>query len=370
MSMTGERARRWIVESALPLWSGAGIDREGFGVWEALDHRGAPLSAMDKRFRVTLRQAFVFAKAEGWFSAGTGDLALDLFDQAERLAFGEDPGAALPGLVNPRGEVLNRPHDLYDIAFFILADAAMAPLGRAPSPLLRPALDRLKVPRGWREALGGAADRRRQNPHMHLFEASVAQVEAGREDWRPVAEECLGLFREVFLQPDHRVFEFFTGDWRPVAEGQGVEPGHMAEWVFLLEWSAVALGAPHGVDTGTLLTKAMSWRGADGLLPDAVSPETPTRRFWPQTELLKAALAREDAAVRAGDAADRALADDVAGRIMDRYLATDVPGGWFDRFDAEGRLLSDNMPASTGYHIIPALRMYAAARSGAPVFGA
>ena len=136
----------------------------------------------------------------------------------------------------------------------------------------------------------------------------------------------------------------------------------MAEWVFLLAAGEAALGGPSGVDGGALFARALSDLGEDGLLPDATDPPTPTRRFWPQTELLKAALVREAAG------GDPVIADRVFDAIFDRYLATSARGGWHDRFDAEGRLLSGNMPASTGYHVIPALRYFIEAREGRAIF--
>lgn len=367
MTERSERARRWIVEKALPLWSGAGIDPSGYGVWEALDLQGAPRRDLDKRFRVTLRQAFVFAKCETWFGAGTRDLASSLFDQAMKI-WANSPTGDLPGLIGAGDEILTAPHDLYDLAFCILADAALAAPERETEPALLEALVRLKpapglgaASRGWLEARTGAEGPRRQNPHMHLFEAASAQVAAGREAYRPVAEECLALFRDIFLQSDYTVHEFFGADWSG-RNPPGVEPGHMAEWVFLLEAGEAALGAPSGVDTGRLFARALADRGADGLLPDATDPPTPTRRFWPQTELLKAALARE------AKGGDPAIADQTFDLIFNRYLARTAPGGWHDRFDAAGALLSETMPASTGYHIIPALRCYIETREGQSMF--
>jgi mannose-6-phosphate isomerase len=36
--------------------------------------------------------------------------------------------------------------------------------------------------------------------------------------------------------------------------------------------------------------------------------------------------------------------------LMDEYLTED--GGWIDHFSAGGAVLSGNMPASTGYHVV------------------
>ena len=60
--------RKWLFETALPLWAGAGVDREHGGVFEALNHDGSPADLGYKRLRVLARQIYCFANAEllGW----------------------------------------------------------------------------------------------------------------------------------------------------------------------------------------------------------------------------------------------------------------------------------------------------------------
>jgi len=42
--------------------------------------------------------------------------------------------------------------------------------------------------------------------------------------------------------------------------------------------------------------------------------------------------------------------------FMAGYLATDVPGLWMDQFDADGRGMTEFVPASTLYHVMVAFR--------------
>ncbi|MEM7543986.1 MAG: AGE family epimerase/isomerase [Pseudomonadota bacterium] len=351
-----DAARRWLLSDALPLWRGTGVDRDGFGVWEALDHDAKPLTTMNKRFRVPIRQAFVFATAAQVLGTDDGPLAAKLFAQSMADGVAADTGA-LAALHAPDGTILSAPHDLYDLAFVILADASLQAGGHTPETDLMPLLDRLKVDRGWRENLFGRIGPRRQNPHMHLFEAALAQVAAGDERYRPIAEECLSLLHDVFLQPDGSLFEYFDDDWVPVATGQRVEPGHMAEWVYLLDYYHRVTGKETGVDIDQLFAQARAARAENGFLPDATMPDVPTQRFWPQTELLKAALVQERRGAVGPD-----MADAIFDQIFATYLATPVRGGWFDQFDAEGALISGNMPASTGYHIMLALLWFCEVR--------
>lgn len=354
------RVRTWLCDQALPLWSTAGIDPSGAGAWEALEHDATPQRAREKRLRVAPRQAFVFASAA---AAGQGDyldLSRRLFDFAMTRGFDPDTGN-LAARLTPDGAILKAPHDLYDLAFMLLAAAALAGAGvdtSAELARLTQSLDRLKAPRGWFEDAAGTRPRR-QNPHMHLFEAATELYRVtGDARWRAVADECLGLFGDVFLQPDGRVLEFFTDDWTPVAEGQAVEPGHMAEWVWLLDRYELATGQAAGIDPAPVFAAAVAARDGRGLLPDSVEPPSDSRRTWPQTELLKACLARrrQDAAALHPDA--------VLVPMFEEYLDTPVPGGWYDRRGLDGRLLSGDMPSSTFYHLHGACTAYLAAAEG------
>ncbi|WP_425053999.1 AGE family epimerase/isomerase [Psychromarinibacter sp. S121] len=357
-----DRVRTWLCDHALPLWSTAGIDPSGAGAWEALEHDGTPQRSRDKRLRVMPRQAFVFASAH---MAGQGDylaLARDLFGFAMTRGFDPDTGH-LAARLSPAGDILNAPHDLYDLAFMLLAAAALTEAGIDTSDALsrlKQSLNQLKAPRGWYEDAAHSLPRR-QNPHMHLFEAATELFRVtGDPDWRAVADECLGLFAEVFLQPDGRVLEFYTRDWTPVTEGQAVEPGHMAEWVWLLDRYELATGqgagAEAGIDADAMFGAAIAARDGAGLLPDSLLPASDSRRTWPQTELLKACLAR-----RRQGKPELLHPDAVLAPMFAEYLETQVPGGWYDKRGLDGRLLSTDMPSSTFYHLHGACTAYLAA---------
>ena len=58
-----EDVRSWIFDKALPLWAGAGLDRERGGSVEVLDLQGADGGAHFKRTRVQARQVYAFSQA-------------------------------------------------------------------------------------------------------------------------------------------------------------------------------------------------------------------------------------------------------------------------------------------------------------------
>lgn len=372
-----ERARRWLVEQALPLWSGSGFDR-GAGLFaEALGFDGRAIGERPTRLMVQCRQIYVFAQAEtaGWF-AGRPVVGPAL--QGLLRLFRTRGRSDWAFAVDRRGRVADARGDSYSYAFLlyalawahrltgetrwrVLAEDAVAALDRGA---------RAQDGRGYRDALGGPAAPLRQNPQMHLLEAFLEwHAVTGDPSFLARAEAIVALFHERLFDPVRRALpELFDADWRVLdAEGQRWEPGHHCEWAWLLLRFAAASGRDLRPSAALLLERATG-EGADGgLLVD----ERPLRaglgrtslRVWPQCEGVKA----HAACVRAGlgDPVEhrRAAAGLLAG-LRRRFLDPAPAGGWIDRIDAEGRPASADMPASTLYHL--ALAIAEAERAFAP----
>lgn len=349
----------WLVNRAFPLWSGKGLDRSSGLAWEALDHDGQPLEDMTKRLRVQARQAYCFATGAALEPglADLGDTARALFATLLDKGIHRDTGH-LAAQFNPDGTIRSAPNDLYDVAFVLLAASALIRLGYDMAPELAKAeamLARLKAPRGWHEC-GTGAGIRRQNPHMHLFECATALYDAtGEPRFKAIADECLDLFRTVFLQPDGSVFERFEPDWRPRVADQVVEPGHMTEWIFLIDAYEEVTRQDTGVDLARIFDTAWAARDGSGALPDHSVPRATTRRCWPQTELLKASIVLERRGHALPGGADP---ESILAMLRRDYLDVPVTGGWYDKRTTDGDLVSDMMPASTFYHILVAVRMF------------
>jgi mannose/cellobiose epimerase-like protein (N-acyl-D-glucosamine 2-epimerase family) len=207
-----------------------------------------------------------------------------------------------------------------------------------------------------------------QNPHMHLFEAVLAAWEATGD---PIFLDRARALFELFQQRlfDRRVGvlrEFYDDSWAPATGsiGQVVEPGHHAEWVWLLKQFAQAVGEPL-CDEAVQLYAFVERHGrnhAGTLLVDEVRPDgtvaKSSTRSWPQTEALKAELVM----ARLQESASPARSDAIVATLFDRFLSHPVPGCWIDWIDADGRPLVDRVPASTFYHIFLSLSEYLRAR--------
>jgi len=353
----------WLLDAAYPLWSTRGVDPTG-GFFERLGQDGRPL-AEPRRCRVTPRQAYCFAMGPslGW----KGDAAtlvkhgLDFW-----FAKFQRPDGLFRTLINADGSVADDRAVTYDQAFGLLAFNLGATLGEWRAERERQANELLKVVlKHTRRATGGFENGvptsmpLESNPHMHLFEATLAGCEVGSECnlWKPLAAEIAEFALAHFFDSNSVLHEFFDADWKFAAGVQGriVEPGHQYEWAWLLlRWA----GDKHPKARAAALklievTEANCVR--DGLalqqVLDDFSPHEASARLWPQTERLKAGAL---AARLTGEAKYFAMAASAAESLQ-RYLATPIPGLWYDRIDVNGKIVEEPAPASTFYHLVVAV---------------
>lgn len=353
-----------MIEHSLPLWSKEGWDPAAGGFVERLDSSGRADRAVPRRVRVQARQIYCFSKAAqiGWYPEGRA-IALKGLDYLLTRAKGADGRPGFVHLLGQDGAVLDPLRDTYDQAFVMLALASVYSLSqdaqvRAEINSLVSFLDtQLRSPHGgFLEGLPPSFPRR-QNPQMHLFEAMIATFDAtGDPTFRNRAAEFFKLFNERLYDAQNQVLgEYFEDDWSRV-EPIRVEPGHQAEWVWLLKAFERISGCPTGDDRSALLTSAQRYCDpATGCLADEGDASgqitKSTRRLWPQTEIAKAWIAQAEAGEPgATDEARSALV-----RLYEHYLCHPVTGGWYDQFDQQDRSLVGTIPASSFYHIICAI---------------
>ena len=352
-----------LVTHSLPLWSSEGWDSAAGGFVERLDHEGRADRAAPRRVRVQARQIYCYAKAAqiGWYPQGA-DIARKGLEYL--LAKGKSPDGR-PGFVHvlaPDGSVLNPLRDTYDHAFVLLALAALYQLDQDAQ--IRSEIDSLMAffDTELRSPDGGYAEGvpaslpRRQNPQMHVFEALIATFDATHDPaFQARAGDLFGLFIASLYDGKKKVLgEYFEQDWSRI-EPVSVEPGHQAEWVWLLKGFERITGCPTARHRGELLASALRFRDATGCLVDegdaAGNIHKASRRCWPQTEIAKAWIAQAEA----GDAAAADEARAALVRLQTHYLSHPVKGGWYDQFDADGRSLVDAIPASSFYHVLCAV---------------
>lgn len=355
------RLRDWYVHDTLPLWLERGYDHARGGFFETLDYDAKPIAHQPRRVRVQARQIYTFTEAalKGWIPEGE-KLAAEAFGFYIDKACPDEGARGCVHLLSDSGEILDNRSDLYDQAFLLLACSARIKAGddRAQS-LANKTIEflnnELASPQGgWRESDAGELPRR-QNPHMHLFEAFMALYEATDDSaYRDLADTIHSLFLQRFFDAERGVLlEFFNDNLTvaPPPRGDDIEPGHMMEWVWLLNRHAQGGEENDARIMKSLFTRALEL-GADkqGFLADKISlggeRRNGTRRVWPQTEFIKAALVMaQQGDKNAGDHAAH-----VVDKLFDTYLDQSVAGLWCDQYDADGAALAKDVPASILYH--------------------
>lgn len=370
-------ARDWLLGCVCPFWAARIIDAQG-GFFEALDADGVASPAPVRSVLNQARLTYVFSHASLLAGGGPMRAAADHgFDFLRRAALQQGGGEGWARSTGVAGQVIDATRDAYDQAFVIFA---LAWYHRATGS--RPALEMAAATYAFMERClrdplhGGFFEEypatgklpRRQNPHMHLLEAALAMHEAtGDALWLDRAGELIALFsRHFFDSGTGSLAEYFNADWSRAAGAPGAlrEPGHQFEWVWLLgeylrlagdrlpperrealQAQAQALfdfGTRHGLDGSGAL---------QGLAFDAVDPSgglvTGSKLVWPQTEYIKACIARFDAT---GDAAHRAEAVAHQARLRRHFFYADG-ANWVNHVARDGAHLVQGTPSRVLYHV-------------------
>jgi len=359
----GQAGLRWLTDHAWPLWLSHGVDWQRRAFHEHLDSASLQCRAPFRRLRVVARQTYAFATAARYGVPRAKEavaLGLDFLRGPARLP---DGGFAW------RFDLDNYPidlrRDLYDHAFVLLAFAAAAEVVgadrlRADAVALvdHIAAQFIHPAGGYRDSVP-ATEPRRQNPHMHLFEALLAASDAfGGERFFSCASDLAALFVARFFQTRESALpEYFDETLAPLREAGCflVEPGHHYEWVWLLHWHervAATMGIPVDPDLNLAANSLFEFAErygvnpssglvANGLWSDGTVSDSGFR-LWPQTERLKAMA--------------RCRSDRVRGALeaLETHLAGVRPGLWIERMDASGQPVAEPAPATSLYHLTAA----------------
>jgi mannose/cellobiose epimerase-like protein (N-acyl-D-glucosamine 2-epimerase family) len=361
------RLKDHFIDTVLPFWAITAFDEQAGQFMEGLETDGSADPGGIVRIRTAARQIYVFAQASVLGVAPQGALAKAerAFANLRKTAWidGDKPGFAR-ALNYKTAEVTDPERDLYDHACVLLALAWLAKAtgkasyGEQISTLIETMDKTLAAPHGgWAEDSRGSIPRR-QNPHMHVFEAFLALWEVGAGPaYAARASEQFGHFRTRFFDDTTGALrEFFGPAWEIADEYNSgrLEPGHMAEWVWLVRRYETLSGTDQSDIRGRLFDTAVRLgtdRGTPFLVDEADLDGTPikrSRRLWPQAELLKALLMQARAT---GEPRYMADAEALAETLFKTYLAETPAGTWRDCFDLDGRSIATSIPASSLYHL-------------------
>lgn len=359
---------KWLSQDALPLWSTRGIDPSG-GFVERIEVNGE-LDMAVRRARLVARQIYAFRAASeiGW--SGPADALIEHGARALLAHHVSSDHVAIPRYV-PETGLKEGGFDLYDQAFVLFGFRQLAEArgGAEPEQLAKRMLQRMRG--GWQHPLGGfcetdpASSPLKANPHMHLLEAALAWLEVSdAEEWVKLASEVAELCLNKFIDPQSGALqEFFDVDWSRLSDTNShvVEPGHQAEWAWLLvRWfrrtrdrrffeaakRLFELSEELGVNQKQ--NKFINELGSDFQVRDG------RMRLWPQTERIKALVIFCEETT---DEADRAhlmaqLEATVAG-LLD-FFRHPIEGSWWEHLDEHGQACLEPARASSLYHIMGA----------------
>ncbi|MEM6664877.1 MAG: AGE family epimerase/isomerase [Pseudomonadota bacterium] len=361
---TAARLSKWLSEKALPLWQANGFDPRHGGFAEMLTPDGLPQTVAPRlRLRVQARQVAVFAQAHmaGFRLAGghgaDETLARGLAFMLERCWH---PAGGWCRAIGPDGAIADGSLDTYDHAFALYA---LAWAYRATGE--RHLLDWIERTVAILDTRMGVGDGtylegdpptlpRRANPHMHLLEAyQAAHLATGETHLLERATQMVVLFERHLFEPETETLTEFLGpsfERLPTPDGTTLEPGHHAEWAFLLAQHESLTGRDLGSHQRRLVRTAerIGANPATGLYWDAVDSAghvlQRTHRIWPQTERIRAIAHFPGVA--------SARVDDLVDTLFRVYLEPAHPGGWVDRVDEGGAPLGREIPASILYHLM------------------
>ena len=368
------RVEHWLFDETLPLWSTRGVDDKG-GFYEALGLDGLPIIG-ERRMRTMARQIYAFAIAGemGWKGPAHQliDHGLDFI-----LKHGQTENGGWASSFDASGNILDPIEDLYDQAFVLLALAHAHKAGHKqalPAAITTFAfLDEYlsdKAGKGFFETPNGERKWRRSNPHMHLLETFLAWYDVtGNIDYLQRASRIVALFKSHFFDRDSWTLgEFFDDDWH-IAMGEAgdiCEPGHHFEWASLLiNYQNSCSNAGYACENLVPFARKLYAFGianglnrATGLAYNSVSrsglPIDRNSRSWPQTEVIKAAIALDG---NQGPDLKPEIEARV-GRLFRWHIDAAPKGLWIDMIDENGRGRSNQVPASIFYHLVCALTEY------------
>lgn len=361
-----------IENYTLPLWFARGLDIENGGFFERMLPDGT-MTDDPRRARVCSRQIYSFAAAKRMAIFEEAGAAVDHGLRWLRAHHLTDDNRVVP-VVDKNGHPQALTFDLYDQAFCLFGLAAAHSM-RDDQIGIATLADTIKhrMEEEWRHPSAGFEESRprslplKANPHMHMLEASLAwEAETGKTQWSMLADEIVELCLARFLSPSTgALHEFFDGDWNIMSgtDEDVVEPGHQAEWAWLLIRWGQSRGRGDAISAAKQLIAIGEGEGRNErqqLLINELDPmltvRDPRMRLWPQTERIKSLIAlisiTEQLKIRTQ--LEETLVEAVLGLM--RYFDHPIQGSWWEHMDPDGNPIREPARASSLYHIMCAAR--------------
>lgn len=359
----------WLANEALPLWSSRGVDWIQGGFVERLEPDGTLISDV-RRARLVARQIYAFQTARqiGWKGASEDLVRHGLKALLDHHISADD--VAVPCYI-PAESRYEGGFDLYDQAFVLFGLSSAARCIQDPALEDRAQRIVIRMRNGWQHSIGGFGETTpptaplKANPHMHLLEAALSwsAISPGTI-WRELAGEIADLCLTRFLaRKTGALHELFDDQWRldPDLPEDAVEPGHQAEWAWLLVRWARQSKSERFIPAARRLLQIAEDEGYSPIhrklineLHATLTPRWPHMRLWPQTERIKALIifAEETVSPTERNSLEE-KAEEAIASLLD-YFDHPIAGSWWEHIDVDGTPVPEPARASSLYHIMGA----------------
>lgn len=352
----------WLVGSFLPTWVRILTPPGYIGFPEEVDSSGGPIDSPERSTMVTARLIYTLCLCHELDPAGP------YLDAARHgYAFMLQARTGTDGQFSHRlytdGRRSERPADLYDSAFVLMALAAYAKVSGelAPSAIAREVgqyVDRHYLEGNASEIL------QRQFPHMHLFEACelLARLQPGA-GWAGRAGFILDLLEQRLILSNGAIAELYDQSWSVSQQSRviQIEIGHQFEWAWLLYRHSMLTGSQtartiadglydfgiRGVSRAN--GELQPFRNCVNQYGKAMSEDRP---LWPMTELLRASHFRDRLTGGTSDTSDAVV------RSLFKHYLDHGNSTWVNDVADKAGGAPPLIPTRVLYHIIPALASY------------
>ncbi|PZP57349.1 MAG: N-acylglucosamine 2-epimerase [Micavibrio aeruginosavorus] len=358
----------FVRTTCVPNWFEKFSDSENGGFYERLDRNFKPIDVGYKRVLTQCRQLYIYVYAD----SGPGRFLPKLRSRYEfiRDHYYNSATNGWAFSVKDDGSPNDSHLDLYAQSFVILAFSQYARAANnteAAQFALKTAqlIDekfRFIGAEGFYEALNAdltpIVKMRRQNPHMHLFEACLFAYDALKDDiYAELAHDIYSLFTRFFFDSKSGTLtEFFQDDLTPHdTEGARIEAGHHFEWVWLLDYYRRLFPEKKDEAFG-YMEQLYDWgcrHGYDPLFGGIFDEQQPSghilkdsKRVWPLCEAIKAhRVMRAYQEKRALEYLEK-----TKKVFKKRYLRKDT--GWNESWNRDFTALTvDYLPGTSVYHL-------------------
>ena len=362
----------------VPRWFKEFSDDENGGFYERLGEDGKPLP-LAKRLLTQCRQIIVYSN---YYLAIPNDAMKQKIESSFQFLVKKYLNPETNGFhfsLSLDGQIEDTKYDLYGHTFVLLACAAIYKTFKNEQ-VLQIAKEtfnflnqNFRIPNapGFAEALDKdlkpTKGMRRQNPHMHLMEASMSMYEVSKDPaYLLMAQELLGIFNSYFFDKKTSTLREFFDDMMIIhpVEGHLVEAGHHCEWIWLLS-RFQEINAQKDLALTDTMKKLFSWvleYGFDkknGGIYNSQNSEGITvdtqKRIWPVFEALRASviMSQIDGFYELSEAA---LGKTLS--LLKIYVAND--GSWIEILSQDLKPVTNYRPGTTPYHIcLPLMEVHA-----------